>query len=218
MKKTNSQQKYVITSAQANAKLNHNFMDSLENYCNDNNAELIVLPMIGNSASEDYLEENFNRDIRDKLLYDSKSLNKNVDSYILDSKEEESIEEPPPILQFKKMQGIEDWEYKNSPSKLYLKLQQDGELPPEICKQIIIEVELPKFVDHFRGQGNNSADWMAKFRNWLRKNQEFTKPVNQNKEEPKTIFINDVWKEKIEAQRIALQQQQEQEKLNQLGI
>jgi len=46
-------EKLVITSAQACAKPHSNFVKGLENYCENNNANLIILPMIGQSAKED---------------------------------------------------------------------------------------------------------------------------------------------------------------------
>ena len=45
--------KFVITSAQACATPNTNLLKSFDHYCNQNDARLIVLPMIGQSASED---------------------------------------------------------------------------------------------------------------------------------------------------------------------
>lgn len=70
---------YIITSAQAFAKPNHKFLDTLENYVERAEAELIVLPMIGSSASEDLVEKNFDKRVRDYgLLYDSITLNENI--------------------------------------------------------------------------------------------------------------------------------------------
>jgi len=70
---------YVITSAQAFAKPNNQFLDSLETYIDKMHAELIVLPMIGNSASQDYIPQNFHERILEYgLQYDSKSLNNNI--------------------------------------------------------------------------------------------------------------------------------------------
>lgn len=72
-------QKIVITSAQAFATPNHKFLDSLENYVNIHNAELIVLPLIGNSAQEDYHPSNFSKRIQEyDLEYGSRKLNKNI--------------------------------------------------------------------------------------------------------------------------------------------
>ena len=42
---TKTGKKYVITSIQNNTKTNHAFLDSLENYCQWNAAELIVIPL-----------------------------------------------------------------------------------------------------------------------------------------------------------------------------
>lgn len=70
---------YVITSAQALAKPNHEFLDSLESYVDKMHAELIVLPMIGNSASQDYVPKNFHSRILEYgLLYETKPLNENI--------------------------------------------------------------------------------------------------------------------------------------------
>ncbi|MFP4400350.1 MAG: hypothetical protein ACLFPQ_00560, partial [Candidatus Woesearchaeota archaeon] len=72
---------YVITSAQALAKPNNCFLDSLESYVDKMHAELIVLPMIGNSArkEQDYLPENFHKRIQEYgLLYKAKPLNDNI--------------------------------------------------------------------------------------------------------------------------------------------
>jgi len=70
---------YVVTSAQALAKPNNKFLDSLESYVDKMHAELIVLPMIGNSASEDYVPENFHRRILEYgLLHETKPLNENI--------------------------------------------------------------------------------------------------------------------------------------------
>jgi len=70
---------YVITSAQALAKPNDQFLDSLESYIDKMHAELIILPMIGSSASEDYVPENFHERILEYgLLYERKPLNENI--------------------------------------------------------------------------------------------------------------------------------------------
>ncbi|MEM4755765.1 MAG: hypothetical protein QW594_01390 [Candidatus Woesearchaeota archaeon] len=70
---------YVITSAQAFAKPNHLFLDSLENYVETLHAELLLLPMIGKKAKEDYQQEHFHERIQEYgLLYDPKPLNENI--------------------------------------------------------------------------------------------------------------------------------------------
>ncbi len=71
---------YVITSAQAYAKPNHNFLDSLEALVEREKAELIILPMIGKSGKEDIEEKNFAERIKEYgLFYDtSKKLNENI--------------------------------------------------------------------------------------------------------------------------------------------
>ncbi len=64
-----SKDTYVITSAQALARPNDKFLDSLENLAKRLDAELIVLPMIGNAAREDYDFGNFfSRYKRDMVL------------------------------------------------------------------------------------------------------------------------------------------------------
>jgi len=70
---------YVITAAQACAAPNSNFLTGLE-YCTEQmNAELKILPMIGKSAAEDWVEENFHRRIREhRLEYDKFKINNNV--------------------------------------------------------------------------------------------------------------------------------------------
>jgi hypothetical protein len=76
---TNKQKTYVVTSAQAFAKPNNEFLDSLENYVDKMHAELIVLPMIGNSAREDYFLRYFHPRIQDYgLEYGSIALNENI--------------------------------------------------------------------------------------------------------------------------------------------
>jgi hypothetical protein len=77
--KKNVDKTFVITSAQACAKPNNEFLDSLESYVDKIHAELIVLPMIGNSAKQDYLIDNFHERIAEYgLLYDSISINENI--------------------------------------------------------------------------------------------------------------------------------------------
>jgi hypothetical protein len=70
---------YVITSAQAFAKPNHAFLDSLENYVDNIDAELIMLPMIGMSAKEDYEPNNFHSRIKNYgLEFNARVLNENI--------------------------------------------------------------------------------------------------------------------------------------------
>ena len=47
----------IITSAQYNARVNKNFLASLETYAKKNNAEIIILPMAGKSILEDQLSD-----------------------------------------------------------------------------------------------------------------------------------------------------------------
>jgi hypothetical protein len=75
----NDKKTYVITSAQACARPNHEFLNSLENYVDKINAELIVLPMIGMSAKEDNVTENFHARIQSYGLERGiKDLNENL--------------------------------------------------------------------------------------------------------------------------------------------
>ena len=70
---------HVITSAQAFAKPNKKFVRNLEALVDDKDAELAVLPMIGNSAREDHVPENFHPDVAKLGLdYSSRDLNKNI--------------------------------------------------------------------------------------------------------------------------------------------
>lgn len=79
VKSKHKKKTYVITSAQSLARPNNSFLDSLESYVDKMHAELIILPMIGKSASEDYVPENFHKRILEYgLLYDTKSLNDNI--------------------------------------------------------------------------------------------------------------------------------------------
>ncbi len=66
---------YVITSAQYNSPLNKNFYDSLKNYCEFNNAELIVIPMSGKSVQEDVLDSKLDLDT---IISNSVRLNSNI--------------------------------------------------------------------------------------------------------------------------------------------
>jgi len=78
-KHSSEREKFVITSAQAFAKPNHEFLDSLEHYVEKERAKLLVLPMIGESAREDYKFQNFHRRIQDYgLEFGVVSLNNNV--------------------------------------------------------------------------------------------------------------------------------------------
>jgi len=72
-------EKFVVTSAQAMAKPNMKFLKSLEHYCNMNNADLIVLPMIGKDAKQDSIDSNFHPKILELgLTRDVYKLNKNI--------------------------------------------------------------------------------------------------------------------------------------------
>jgi len=80
-------------------------------------------------------------------------------------------EEPKP----NRLHKIDEWEYYNKPSDCYLKLKNDNEFKSKFNLSImLIESELPKFQDHWIGKGENKADWLALFRNWIRNHHEFT--------------------------------------------
>jgi len=68
--------KYVITSAQAKASPHGNFLKGLENYVSHNDGELIILPMIGQSAKEDV--DQIHHTLEDRLEYGTRKLNSNV--------------------------------------------------------------------------------------------------------------------------------------------
>jgi hypothetical protein len=71
--------KYVISSAQAFAEPNKEFLETLKNYATVNNAKLLILPMIGNSAKEDKKFENFHQEIRNlDLIMGDYKLNNNI--------------------------------------------------------------------------------------------------------------------------------------------
>ena len=69
--------RYLISAAQACATLHKKLWEGLLAYAEQNNAKLIVLPMIGNSAKEDWEPENFPPALRPYLLYDRLTLNSN---------------------------------------------------------------------------------------------------------------------------------------------
>lgn len=67
--------KYVITGAQYNAGLNTKFLENIDKYCQVNNAQLLILPMVGKSITEDYMHPELQtRNIIDGNL----SLNNNL--------------------------------------------------------------------------------------------------------------------------------------------
>ena len=67
--------RYVITSCQAHASPHSHFWEGLRGYAKRNNAKLIVLPMIGNCAAQDWDE--IHPVFKDYLEYERKSLNSN---------------------------------------------------------------------------------------------------------------------------------------------
>lgn len=68
---------YVITSAQSYASPHGNFLEGLEKYASERNAELIFLPMIGQSASQDI--DGLHPVIKERdVEYGTRRLNDNV--------------------------------------------------------------------------------------------------------------------------------------------
>lgn len=67
---------YVITSAQAHASPHTKFWEGLKAYAEKREAELIVLPMIGNSAKQDWTE--VHPKFKDYLEYGRRNLNSNI--------------------------------------------------------------------------------------------------------------------------------------------
>jgi hypothetical protein len=66
---------YVITSAQACAPVNKNFLHSLETYCNFNNAQLLILPMQGKNIHE----EDLSKSLYDKeIIFGDYNLNNKI--------------------------------------------------------------------------------------------------------------------------------------------
>ena len=69
--------KYLITSAQACASPHSHFIEGLEHYCSNEDAELIILPMIGQSAREDL--DQLNPVFRNfDVEYGERKLNSNI--------------------------------------------------------------------------------------------------------------------------------------------
>lgn len=69
--------KFVITSVQNNAEVNHNFLDALTNYCDKNKAKLLIIPTYyqRNLYSDDMIEW----DVPEEYLIDKKfSLNNKI--------------------------------------------------------------------------------------------------------------------------------------------
>jgi len=66
--------KYIITSAQYCAPANHQFLNSLETYARENNAEILVLPMLGKHRDDNQLHRRF----MDYRTVDELKLNDNI--------------------------------------------------------------------------------------------------------------------------------------------
>ena len=70
---------YVITSAQSFAEPNKEVLASLEKLAENLSAELVILPMIGNSAQEDWNIENMHPALKQyKFEYGQRRLNSNI--------------------------------------------------------------------------------------------------------------------------------------------
>lgn len=72
--------RYIITACQAKASPHTHFWEGLKNYAARNNAEIIILPMIGYSAVEkqDWNRDNIHELFRDYLQYKRQNLNNNL--------------------------------------------------------------------------------------------------------------------------------------------
>lgn len=68
--------RYIITSAQSSIGPLRNFWEGLKNYANIMDAEIIVLPLHGQSAKQDY--NNINDEFKPYLLLDKLRLNSNL--------------------------------------------------------------------------------------------------------------------------------------------
>lgn len=73
----NMGKKFLITAAQAAARPNLNFVRGLENYARIHKAELLILPMIGNSARQDW-DEIHPKLKKHNILYKKLKLNNNI--------------------------------------------------------------------------------------------------------------------------------------------
>lgn len=74
---TDGQRTYVITSAQAYANPHTNFLKGLDTYVTERNADLVILPMIGQSANEDV--DGLKPEISDRdVEYSKRRLNDNL--------------------------------------------------------------------------------------------------------------------------------------------
>ena len=70
--------RFIITSCQACANVHWKFWQGLLSYAKRNDAKIIVLPMIGNCAKEDWIMENINPVFWEYLLYKRETLNSNI--------------------------------------------------------------------------------------------------------------------------------------------
>ena len=66
---------YVVTSAQTDTPINKRFLDSLENYCIENKAELLIVPIIGKPSDEGHFDE---RVSLQEIVSTHKKLNDNI--------------------------------------------------------------------------------------------------------------------------------------------
>lgn len=80
MVKNNKNKTYIITTAQACATPNHQFLDSLETLADKKSAEIIIQPVIGQGSNEDYLDmNNIDKRLQDyKISIGNEKLNSNI--------------------------------------------------------------------------------------------------------------------------------------------
>lgn len=70
--------RYCISSVQAKAAIHTHFWEGLQTYAEANGAEIVLLPMIGESARQDWTPENIHPAFRPYLEYKRRRLNSNV--------------------------------------------------------------------------------------------------------------------------------------------
>ena len=66
--------RYMITTAQANARVNHNLLENMEAFADKHDAEIVVLPTAGQTINDDMYHEALERYLRPGSF----TLNKNV--------------------------------------------------------------------------------------------------------------------------------------------
>ncbi len=71
----NTPKTYVVTGAQYDGKLNKDFFEGLEKYCEENNGELLIVPMRGKNKEEDLLDPKL---LEQKVIDGDYSLNRKL--------------------------------------------------------------------------------------------------------------------------------------------